>query len=55
MKPLKKKELYDITGWFSKDCEEIIEKLKKNGLSVVKTKDIYDINFQLSIMEDDGK
>lgn len=55
MSPLKKKDLYDITGWFSKDCNEIIEKLKKYNLSIVKTKDIDDVNWMISLLEDDLK
>ena len=55
MSPLNKNELYKVTGWFSKDCEEIIDKLNKHGLSIVRAKDIEDINWLLFVMEDDGR
>ena len=51
MEKLDKNSLYRITKWFSKDCEEMINKLEKFGLAIVKESDLE----KLHRMEDDLK
>ena len=48
---LDKNGLYKETGWFSKDCERIIENLKQFGLVIIKEKDLE----TMKRMEDDLK
>lgn len=48
---LDKDGLYKETGWFSKDCEKIVDSLKKFGLVIVKEEDLETFRH----MEDDLK
>ena len=55
MKAFDKDDLYKSTKWFSKDCEELIEKLKRAGLAIVSNNEIEKVNWLLFCLEDDGK
>lgn len=55
MKILDKYDLYKKTGWFSKDCDDVLERLKKHGLSIVDTKEITELLDFQKCVEDDGK
>lgn len=51
MRVLDKHGLYEITKWFSKDCEKIVADLEKVGLVIVRKEDVERYNR----MEDDLK
>ena len=52
---LTKDSLYKKTGWFSKDCEELINNLMECGLGIVNINDVAVVNTYLDSMEDDLK
>ncbi len=55
MKIFNKNDLYKRTKWFSKDCENIVETLKKEGLSIVDTAKATELLDFQKRAEDDGK
>ena len=55
LKVFDKYRLYKRTGWFSKDCEDILKMLSDVGLSVVDTKELNHIKEMAVRDEDDGK
>ena len=40
IKALNKKDLYNKTGWFSKDCERLINSLAEFGLVIVDNEEL---------------
>lgn len=46
--------LYKRTGWFSKDCEDILRVLSNAGLAIVDVKELEKIK-EMESMYDDGK
>ena len=55
MKIFNKNDLYKRTKWFSKDCENIVETLKVEGLSIVDTAKATELLDFQKRAEDDGK
>lgn len=45
--------LYKRTGWFSKDCEALVENLKRNGLVIVDSNECKKVNLDSLLREDD--
>ena len=52
VKIMNKKDLYRRTGWFSKDCERLINRLAEHGLVIV---DNAELTKYLERMDDDLK
>lgn len=52
IKKLNKMDLYKRTGWFSRDCETLLNNLAMFGLVIV---DNNELNNYLLRLEDDGK
>ena len=55
MRIFDEQDLYKRTRWSLKECYELIEKLKKNNLSIVDTDNVIDLITFQKIMEDDLK
>ena len=50
---LTKDDVYKKTGWFSKDCQTLIDNLREFGMGVVDINDAVMINCRLDREEDD--
>lgn len=55
LKIFDKDDLYKRSGWFSKDCEELIDTLDKFGLCVIDKKTAEEMIRYFQMTEDDGR
>jgi len=55
LKTFNKYQLYKRTGWFSKDCEDILKMLSDHGLAIVDVKELNTMEELNRRYEDDGK
>jgi len=55
LKTFNKYQLYKRTGWFSKDCEDILKMLSDYGLAIVDVKELNTMEELNRRYEDDGK
>ena len=53
IKLLTKDDVYKRTGWFSKDCQTLIDNLREFGMGVIDINDAIMINCRLDREEDD--
>ena len=52
---LDKNDLYKRTGWFSRDCQTLLDNLHRYNLAIVDITELVKANIKLEVLDDDLK